>query len=49
MSTAVIDPQIFAQVRSQKWWPIGILITVLLYLTYAWGAFNMSEDRKSVV
>ena len=43
MSTAVIDPQIFAQVRSQKWWPIGMLITVLLYLTYAWGAFNMSD------
>lgn len=43
MSTAVIDPQVFAKVRSQKWWPIGILITVLLYLTYAWGAFNMSD------
>ncbi len=43
MSTTVIDPRVFQQVQSQKWWPIGLLITVLVYLTYAWGAFNMND------
>lgn len=43
MSTIVMDPAIAKQVASQKWWPIGILVAVLVYLTYAWGAFNMSE------
>ena len=43
MSVATINPEIINQVRGQKWWPIGILITVIIYLAYAWGAFNMSE------
>ena len=43
MSVVNLDPQIINQVRSQKWWPIGILIAVTFYLTYAWGAFNMSD------
>lgn len=43
MSTLTLDPAIAKQVASQKWWPIGILVAVLVYLTYAWGAFNMNE------
>lgn len=43
MSQALVDAAIARQVASQKWWPIGILVVVIAYLTYAWGAFNMNE------
>ena len=35
--------QVKALVTRQKWGPIGLLIAVLVYLLYAWDAFNMTE------
>ena len=40
---AAQNEQVKALVTRQKWGPIGLLIAVLVYLLYAWGAFNMTE------
>lgn len=43
MSTLTHAAQVKHAVTQQKWGPLGLLLLVVLYLTYAWGAFNMNE------
>lgn len=41
--SAVHMTEVQQTVGRQKWGPIGLLIATILYLIYAWGAFNMNE------